>query len=452
MNDTIDHRRGSVPQGSPWDMSENLAMPATSMPRAHSISYPPQAHSRQASMHMGHPNLGVTIHPNNLHGELEFCDSCSRVLPQIVPMVNGSTPFINPGPMADVNPLYTYSVNVILPSPPKRAAVPGFSFDHDTIQSIASSLEEFLWQHQQGTGPRNLLAPKPREELPVQDTRVQEPSAWRWEEEEYTLPWQANRDTTSSSGPSRDPSIRNLLNNPIEHIDPAQLSSDTVDTIMNEGEGPQTKGQPRGSILFQEEDEEEEENGEEGEEGNGGDGMSRDAQSAAGGLDDIEDAIENLSQLGLDAPVPQPVAADLWSCKPGLSEFWGTPKSVTSPSSGNNIWISSCFFVGLGVNSVGRYEYTQMILPRRPGERVEHVATTTCDKCGTVVMYGRYNSPEVMPEHPRVSVYILRLEAELVKPYVSIIQPYCNVPWPLLLTPGYRDAVSSLLIAGLISI
>ena len=149
--------------------------------------------------------------------------------------------------------------------------------------------------------------------------------------------------------------------------------------------------------------------------------MNEDAQPVVGGFKGIEPTIENPSQLGLDTSVPQPVAVDLRPFKPGLSELWDTPKSVTAPSSGNNIWISSCFFVGLGVNSVGRYEYTQMILPRRPGEKVQHVATTTCDKCGAVVMYGRYNSPEVVPEHPRVSVYILRLEAELVKPYVSIM-------------------------------
>jgi len=198
----------------------------------------------------------------------------------------------------------------------------------------------------------------------------------------------------------------------VEEVEGVEV--EVEEEVEEEGEG--------GEGGEEEEEEEEEEVEEEEEEEN--EEMNSGTQPEVGGLGGIEDTIENLSQLGLDTPVR---AVGTQPFKPGLFELWDTPKSISAPTSGNSTWISSCFFVGLGVNSVGRYEYTQMILPRRPGERVQHIATTSCDKCGTVVMYGRYNSPEVVPEHPRVSAYILRLETELVKPYVSIVHPIMTI-------------------------
>lgn len=331
--------------------------------------------------------LNIGDSPNN-----EVCPNCSRSLPQIIPAINGSTPLINPGNMADVHPKYTYSVNVLVNRQHEAAPNPGYSMIYDNIEPIASTIEEYEKWHQTAAG--HLTSTIIEEDL-TESPEKEGTESWTWEEEVETLPWGDNLPATSENGPSRVPSIQNLLNITTEDIDPSQPSL-PIDVIMEDQESPSTETlsvDPATQTETSTDD---------------GVVVDKGKQPAATHTEGVTNAVDDLARLGLLEDLPS------IEFKPSVPELWDTPKPATAPAPWNGVWISKCFFVGLGRNQFGSFEFTQIVLPRRKGTEGKHEPTAGCDTCGIAIMYARYLAPEVK-KHPRVMAQLKYLEYNLAK-------------------------------------
>ena len=130
--------------------------------------------------------------------------------------------------------------------------------------------------------------------------------------------------------------------------------------------------------------------------------------------------IEGLKRLGLDSPDVQAQTVLPPSTAAQVSGDTVQQPAVerdlrpTAPSVGSKIWINRCMLKGIGKNSIDRFAYTKLILPRRAGLKGDYLRTS-CDLCNSCIMYAKYRDPEIWPEAPPVTTYILYLEYLLLK-------------------------------------
>ena len=357
-------------------------------PRPRSIAYPSQVINRKGS--------GLLLRSRSLAtvpSRPRVCYSCSRP----VQGYSGSIPIANPEPYADINPAYTYSAWVVAQRQHEAIISPGFSFDHDYIVPLAQNVEEYM---------RKKEDPLIRSQAPVgpleipnlrQNIEVQEAIQWRWEKELEVMSWPSTVDYGVKTLHRKRSNIHTVLN-AFGGVEPSQDSAQALGTADQVNSEQTFSVDPRLLLLDNSKH------------------ANKGLQPAVAGPRNLISAIEGFSRLELDKPAEER-SQTAHFLKLGIPELWDTVKPITAPSPAGNTWISRCFFIGLGQNIIGTYEYTKVILPRRAGT-VEHIRTSGCDSCGTVVMYARYKDPEVQPEHFRVSAYLGYLENILVKPEV----------------------------------
>lgn len=365
--------------------------------RARSIAYPSQIISRKSnSLLLRSRSLA------HLPSRPRVCYNCSRPVQQGYAVIGGSIPIANPEPYADINPAYTYSAWVLAQRQQEAVISPGFSFDHDYITPLAQNVEEYMRTKQdplsQSQTPVELL------EIPrlQQNVEVQEAIQWRWEKELKVLPWPSTVNYEAKTLHRKRRNIHAILNS-FDQVEPSQHSVQALGTTDQVISKHTYSEDPISPLL------------------DNSNNANKGGKPAVADPGNPTSAIEGFSCLEQDTPAEERLQTHI--LKSGMPELWDTHKPTAAPSLASNIWISRCFFLGLGQNIIGMYEYTKLILPRRAGT-VGHIRTSDCDCCGTVVMYARYKDPEVHPEHFRVSAYLGYLENILVKPEVRALIPF----------------------------